>query len=78
MLLDYFHWDKEKLLERIYDGDQEKLFTEANIDNPFAKKKAPAKRANPKRGVRRARPDDEECCEVTLKLTLSYSLRFHL
>ena len=31
MLLNHFRWDKEKLMERYYDGDQEKLFTEARV-----------------------------------------------
>jgi len=40
MLLNHFHWDKGKLMERLYDGDQEKLFTEAHIVYPFAKASA--------------------------------------
>ena len=35
MLLNHFRWDKEKLMERYYDGDQEKLFSEAHVANPF-------------------------------------------
>ena len=40
MLLNHFCWDKGKLMERLYDGDQEKLFTEAHIVYPFAKASA--------------------------------------
>eukprot|EP00128_Syssomonas_multiformis_P005032 Colp12_sorted_trinity150504_noHs@20653 len=34
ILLQHFGWDKERLVERYYDGDQEKLFAEAHIVNP--------------------------------------------
>ncbi len=45
ILLNHFHWDKQKLLERYFDGNEEKLFSEAHIINPnnkginFPKKK---------------------------------------
>eukprot|EP00112_Aurelia_sp_Birch-Aquarium-sp1_P002902 Seg1321.9 transcript_id=Seg1321.9/GoldUCD/mRNA.D3Y31 product="E3 ubiquitin-protein ligase arih1" protein_id=Seg1321.9/GoldUCD/D3Y31 len=35
ILLTHFKWDKEKLLERYYSGDQEKLFEEAHVINPL-------------------------------------------
>lgn len=35
ILLNHFKWDKEKLMECYYDGDQEKLFSEAHVVNPF-------------------------------------------
>ena len=59
MLLNHFRWDKEKLMERFYDGDQEKLFSEAHVVNPFAKAAVPAKVA--KRESRRTVPNVEEC-----------------
>ncbi|CAH1797909.1 unnamed protein product [Owenia fusiformis] len=34
ILLNHFRWDKEKLMERYYDGDQDKLFTEAHVISP--------------------------------------------
>ncbi|XP_063697066.1 E3 ubiquitin-protein ligase ariadne-1 isoform X2 [Culicoides brevitarsis] len=37
ILLNHFKWDKEKLMERFYDGDQEKLFKDARVINPFNK-----------------------------------------
>lgn len=37
ILLNFFRWDKEKLMERFYDGDQEQLFKEAHVINPFKK-----------------------------------------
>lgn len=37
MLLNHFRWDKGKLMERLYDGDQEKLFNEAHIVYPIVK-----------------------------------------
>jgi hypothetical protein len=35
ILLHHFKWDKEKLMERFYDSDQERLFKEAHIISPF-------------------------------------------
>lgn len=34
ILLNHFGWDKEKLLEAYYDGDQEQLFRDARVVNP--------------------------------------------
>jgi ariadne-1 len=34
ILLNHFKWDKEKLYERYYDGDQNELFQSAHIVNP--------------------------------------------
>ena len=65
MLLNHFRWDKEKLMERYYDGDQAKLFTEAHVLNPFNKAVVPAKAA--KKDSRRAAPNVEEC-EVSIFL----------
>lgn len=38
-LLHHFRWDKEKLMERFYDGDQDRLFREAHVVNPFRNNK---------------------------------------
>lgn len=35
ILLNYFNWDKEKLMERFYDGNQDELFQEAHVINPY-------------------------------------------
>lgn len=35
VLLNYFRWDKEKIIEKFYDEDQEKLFAKARVVNPF-------------------------------------------
>ncbi|KAK2154253.1 hypothetical protein LSH36_273g03080 [Paralvinella palmiformis] len=37
ILLTHFKWDKEKLMECYYDGDQDKLFSEAHVISPFKK-----------------------------------------
>lgn len=37
ILLNYFNWDKEKLMERFFDGNQDELFQEAHVINPFKK-----------------------------------------
>lgn len=59
MLLNHFRWDKEKLMEALYDGDQEKLFSDAHVVNPFSKTLAPVKTV--KKDVRRSGPSLEEC-----------------
>ncbi|XP_017778087.1 PREDICTED: E3 ubiquitin-protein ligase arih1-like [Nicrophorus vespilloides] len=43
ILLNYFNWDKEKLMERYYDGNQDDLFKEAHVINPFKKQTTPTK-----------------------------------
>uniref|UniRef100_A0A6M2DJA0 RBR-type E3 ubiquitin transferase n=1 Tax=Xenopsylla cheopis TaxID=163159 RepID=A0A6M2DJA0_XENCH len=35
ILLNHFKWDKEKLMERLYDGDQDQLFNDAHVINPY-------------------------------------------
>ena len=37
MLLNHFKWDKERLLEKYFDGNAEDLFKGAHIVNPFNK-----------------------------------------
>uniref|UniRef100_A0A8C1XR37 RBR-type E3 ubiquitin transferase n=1 Tax=Cyprinus carpio TaxID=7962 RepID=A0A8C1XR37_CYPCA len=34
ILLSHFNWDKEKLMERYFDGNLDKLFTECHVINP--------------------------------------------
>jgi len=49
ILLNHFRWDKEKLMERYYIGDQEKLFDEAHVIPPHNSK--PPVRAGGKKSV---------------------------
>lgn len=37
ILLNFFNWDKEKLMEKFFDGNQDELFKEAHVINPFKK-----------------------------------------
>lgn len=37
ILLNFFNWDKEKLMEKFFDGNQDDLFREARVVNPFKK-----------------------------------------
>lgn len=37
MLLNHFKWDKQQLMERLFHGDQDKLFADAHVINPFKK-----------------------------------------
>ncbi|XP_062554834.1 E3 ubiquitin-protein ligase ariadne-1 [Armigeres subalbatus] len=57
ILLNHFKWDKEKLMERFYDGDQEKLFKDAHVINPFRK---PSTVNKPK--IKRSGTEDCEIC----------------
>ena len=67
MLLNHFCWDKEKLMERYYDGDQQKLFSEAHVANPFVKPSVAPKLV--KKDSRRGGPSVEDC-EVCSKHNL--------
>ncbi|XP_020898460.1 E3 ubiquitin-protein ligase arih1 [Exaiptasia diaphana] len=60
ILLSHFKWDREKLLERYYSGNQESLFTEAHI--VFPSKTSHSSRANT-----RSQPS-ELLCEICLSL----------
>jgi len=35
ILLNHFNWDKHKLFEQYFDGNKEKLFSDARIVNPY-------------------------------------------
>ena len=37
ILLNHFKWDKEKLMERLYGGDPDTVFTEAHVISPYRK-----------------------------------------
>ena len=67
MLLDFFNWSTDQLMERMCDQDHEELFAYVNLGHLFVtpptKEKSPVKKA--KRGVKRACPDNEETCEVS-------------
>jgi len=60
ILLNHFKWDKEKLMERFYDGDQDQLFSEARVINPF-RKPAVISRLKVKPPRRTSATDTEEC-----------------
>lgn len=56
ILLNHFKWDKEKLMEKYYDdGDQESLFRDAHVINPFTQAAAKPK-------IRRSGPEECEIC----------------
>lgn len=59
ILLNHFKWDREKLMERYYDGDQEKLFNEAHVVNPY-RKTFPVSKKNTKNST------GMEECEICL------------
>jgi ariadne-1 len=60
ILLNHFKWDKEKLIERFYNGDQDQMFHEAHVINPFRK---PTVADRPKVRLSRvtSAADTEEC-----------------
>lgn len=55
ILLNHFKWDKEKLYEMYYDGDREKLFSEAHIIDPSISKSIDTKSVS---------PSGLECCII--------------
>ena len=65
ILLNHFRWDKEKLMERYYDGDQDRLFSEAHVVNPY-KKDTGNGGARPKKMTRLATSADSvpSVCEI--------------
>lgn len=69
ILLNHFKWDKEKLMERYYDGDQEAFFRNAHVINPFKKPPIVAK-------LRMKRSGTEEC-EICYS-NFPPSVSFHL
>lgn len=62
ILLNHFRWDREKLMECYYDGDQDKLFSEAHVVSPFRK----ALNASKKQRVTRSSSatSSEVTCEI--------------
>eukprot|EP00051_Salpingoeca_urceolata_P027519 m.481836 g.481836 ORF g.481836 m.481836 type:complete len:517 (-) comp22339_c0_seq1:123-1673(-) len=56
ILLAHFNWDKERLVERYYDGDQDKLFREAQVVNPHEAKTGAA--------LTTRNPETEVTCEI--------------
>uniref|UniRef100_T1GHE6 E3 ubiquitin-protein ligase ARIH1-like UBA-like domain-containing protein n=1 Tax=Megaselia scalaris TaxID=36166 RepID=T1GHE6_MEGSC len=58
ILLNHFKWDKEKLLERYFESNQEKFFRDAHVVNPFNKPKLKSKPKVPSSGL--------EECEICL------------
>lgn len=63
ILLNHFKWDKEKLMERYYDGDQDRLFTEAHVISPHRRLDLGAR---PKKMTRSATAaaSSETMCEI--------------
>ncbi|KAK3604434.1 hypothetical protein CHS0354_013834 [Potamilus streckersoni] len=62
ILLNHFKWDKEKLMERYYDGDQERLFAEAHVISPYRRDQG-----RPTRRVTRSaasNSSDNTTCEI--------------
>ncbi|KAI5695730.1 hypothetical protein M8J76_005747 [Diaphorina citri] len=74
ILLNHFKWDKEKLMERYYDGDQEQLFAEARVINPLVKNSQPSTSSKSK--VPKRCPNTEECeiCFTNMPSTLMTGL----
>ncbi|XP_013390777.1 E3 ubiquitin-protein ligase arih1 [Lingula anatina] len=74
ILLSHFRWDKEKLMERYYDGDQDQLFSEAHVVSPGRKMSASFKpssssRKNTRSAAAAAASAENIECEIC---TLTY------
>uniref|UniRef100_A0A8D8YH36 RBR-type E3 ubiquitin transferase n=1 Tax=Cacopsylla melanoneura TaxID=428564 RepID=A0A8D8YH36_9HEMI len=80
ILLNHFKWDKEKLMERYYDGDQEQLFAEARVINPLAARSiqpsTTASMSSKAKVSRKCPPNSEECeiCFTQIPLNLMTGL----
>ncbi|KAI0214325.1 E3 ubiquitin-protein ligase ARIH1 [Lamellibrachia satsuma] len=78
ILLNHFKWDKEKLMDCYYDGDQEKLFLEAHVISPFKKTPNPKKRTTRATSAAVAASVQQEVtceiCYLTLPATLMTGL----
>ncbi|GFO21343.1 E3 ubiquitin-protein ligase arih1 [Plakobranchus ocellatus] len=61
ILLNHFNWDKEKLMERYYDGDQDKLFLEAHVVSPH--RRDPVKSVA-RRSCRNTAQEENLLCEI--------------
>ncbi|RNA26138.1 E3 ubiquitin- ligase arih1-like [Brachionus plicatilis] len=57
-LLHHFRWDKEKLMERFYDSDQDRLFREAHVVNPARINKRVTSTQS------RSGRSKDHCCEI--------------
>lgn len=64
ILLNHFKWDKEKLMERYYDGDQEQLFAEARVINPLVKHTCQPSTSSSRSKVPKLRSSSTEECEI--------------
>ncbi|KAJ1532296.1 hypothetical protein ONE63_000905 [Megalurothrips usitatus] len=69
ILLNHFKWDKEKLMERFYDTDQEQLFIEARVINPI--KEGAVTRPKP---LKRTSISGMEECEICFLLLPSNAM----
>lgn len=70
ILLNHFKWDKEKLMERYYDDDQEAFFRTAHVINPFKKPVAP-----PRPRMKRSGTEECEICFCNFPPSVSSQLR---
>lgn len=71
ILLIHFKWDKEKLMERFFDGNQEALYREAHVVNPARRRPAVNRNRSQNLGLRNGSNVTEECivCFTTLPLS---------
>ncbi|XP_002158303.2 E3 ubiquitin-protein ligase arih1 isoform X1 [Hydra vulgaris] len=66
ILLTHFKWDKEKLLERYYSGDQDRLFKEAHVISPHRNQQSCSRIKNTRSSGRSLMKVDCGICLCTL------------
>ncbi len=68
ILLNHFKWDKEKLMERFYSDDQEKVFKDAKVVSPFNDEDSDSPSASSSAAAASKKPSTAECdiCFLTL------------
>eukprot|EP00057_Strongylocentrotus_purpuratus_P031404 XP_784503.1 PREDICTED: E3 ubiquitin-protein ligase arih1 isoform X2 [Strongylocentrotus purpuratus] len=69
ILLNHFKWDKEKLMERLYGGDPDAVFTEAHVISPYRKNYAKQPKVNTRSSVAVT-----EYCEICFRTVLGSSM----
>ena len=72
ILLSHFNWDKERLLEKFYEDNQDKLFKDAHIVNPFRQARSSIGASSSQTGATAL--SEDVICDICLLVTPNYQL----
>ncbi|XP_064618837.1 E3 ubiquitin-protein ligase arih1-like isoform X2 [Lineus longissimus] len=73
ILLNHFKWDKEKLLERFWDGNQDEMFRKACVISPYQKGKG-TKKSSSKAPAATAQDLTCEICFLSMPISMMSGL----